>query len=80
MSIAIVYDYIQTPVILVPTSLIILNTSRRALKPSQEKENRLLRTREQKRPTCSRNSRAKAGNINKVERDRARQSTQTADA
>ena len=53
-------------------NMYILNSSRRALKPSQDKENRLLRTRERESPTCGRNGRAKAEKISEVERDRAR--------
>ena len=67
--------------LLLIVNMYILNTSGRALKPSQDKENRLLRTRERERePMCGRNSRAKAGKINEAERDRARHSTLTADA
>ena len=53
----------------------------RALKPSNtRKTGYCAPENERESPTCGRNSRAKAEKINEAERDRARRSTQTADA
>ena len=72
------YFHVVKVVLLLVVNMYILNTSRIAPKPSQDKENRVLCTGEQEResPTCGRNSWAK---INEAERDRARRSTQTPD-
>ena len=58
--------------------ILIMNTSRRALKPLQDKETGYCAHKnERESPTCGRNSQAKAVKINEAE---ARRSTQTANA
>ena len=60
-------------VLLLVVNMYILNTSRRALKPLQPRQGKQLgycvHENERESPTCSRNSRAKAGKINEAERD-----------
>ena len=60
----------------------ILNTFRTALKLhlKKRKTGYCAHENERESPTCGRKSGAKAGKINEAERDRARHSSQTADA
>ena len=63
-------------------AMYILNTSRRALKLYRKtrKTGYCAHKNERESPTCGRKSGAKAGKINGADRDRARHSSQTADA